>query len=205
MAAPAGWYPDPRDPAQDRYWDGEQWTEQTRRRQSEGFVKAYRRLPTWAQWGIPIFAVLLIIGMTTGEEGADKDTSSGQQIEQVDRLQEKLERQQVQVRAERQRARLAIRAKKLAQARARRARATAAAEAETEVQAIEEPVEETGSECDPNYSGCAPPYPPDLDCGEISGVSSGVQLGPSRPRCRRRWPRLRVSYRQRSERTTISK
>jgi Protein of unknown function (DUF2510) len=169
VAAPAGWYPDPRDPSQDRYWDGERWTEQTRRRQGKGFVRAYRRLPTWAQWGIPIFAVLLIIGAVTGEEDSDEDTSGRQQTEQVDRLQGKLERQQARAKAERQRAKRAIRARKLAQTRARRAREAAAAEAKTETQTIEEPVEETSSECDPNYSGCVPSYPPDVDCGEISG------------------------------------
>lgn len=169
MAAPAGWYPDPRDPSQDRYWDGERWSEQTRRRQGEGFVRAYRRLPIWAQWGIPVLVVLLIIGITTGDEDSDKDTSSGQQTEQVDRLRGKLERQQAKVRAEQQRARRAIRARKRAQTRARRARQAAAAEAEKETRAIEEPAEETSPECDPNYSGCVPPYPPDFDCGEING------------------------------------
>ena len=169
MAAPAGWYPDPRDPSKDRYWDGERWTEQSRKRQGEGFVAAYRRLPAWAQWGIPILAVLLIIGIATGEEDSNESTSSGQRTEQVDRLREKLERQQAKAKAEQRRVRLAIRARKLAQARARRARHAAGVEAETETQAIEEPVEETSSECDPNYSGCVPPYPPDLDCGEISG------------------------------------
>lgn len=167
MASPAGWYPDPRDPSRDRYWDGEQWTAQTRRRQAQSFIKAYRRLPRWAQWGIPIFAVLLIIGIATGEENPDENAPSSQQTERVDRLEEKLERQQATAKAERQRAVLAIRARKLAQARARRARRAAAATARAETQSIEEPAEETSSECDPNYSGCVPPYPPDLDCSEI--------------------------------------
>lgn len=29
-AAPGGWYPDPTDPARERYWDGWQWSRQTR-------------------------------------------------------------------------------------------------------------------------------------------------------------------------------
>jgi hypothetical protein len=169
VPVPAGWYPDPRDPSQDRYWDGERWTAQTRRRQGEGFAQAYRRLPTWAQWGIPVIAVLLIIGIATGDEGSDVGTSSRQQTEQMDRLREKLQRQQAKVRAEQQRARQAIRARKLARTRARRARQAAAAEVETETRAMEETIEETSPGCDPNYSGCVPPYPPDLDCGEISG------------------------------------
>lgn len=31
MLPPASWYPDPSDPAQQRYWDGHQWTDQTHR------------------------------------------------------------------------------------------------------------------------------------------------------------------------------
>ena len=27
MTAPAGWYPDPHDPSQRRYWDGASWTD----------------------------------------------------------------------------------------------------------------------------------------------------------------------------------
>lgn len=54
----------------------------------------------------------------------------------------------------------------MAQARARKA---AALKAAAETQAIEEPIEESSPECDSSYSGCVPPYPPDIDCGEISG------------------------------------
>jgi hypothetical protein len=169
VAAPAGWYPDPRDPSRDRHWDGERWTERTRKRQGEGFVKAYRRLPNWAQWGIPIFVVLLIIGIANEGEDSTQDTSSKQRTEQVDRLREKLDRQLTKARAERQRARQVIRARKVAQARARRTRKRVAAKAAAETRAIEEPVEESSSECDPNYSSCVPPYPPDIDCSEISG------------------------------------
>ena len=32
-AAPGGWYPDPVDPAQERYWDGWQWSRNTRPRE----------------------------------------------------------------------------------------------------------------------------------------------------------------------------
>ena len=40
-AAPGGWYPDPVDPAQERYWDGWQWSRNTRPRagtQQPGFA-----------------------------------------------------------------------------------------------------------------------------------------------------------------------
>lgn len=175
MTSPAGWYPDPRDPSRDRYWDGEQWTPQTRKRQSEGFVKAYRRLPPWAQWGIPIVAVLLVIGAIAGDEDSDQEASNPQQAEQVDRLREKLEQQRATVRAERQRARQAIRARRAARARARRVarararhtREAAAAKTAAEARAVEESAQESSSECDPNYSGCVPAYPPDVDCAEL--------------------------------------
>jgi hypothetical protein len=32
MEAPEGWYPDPQADADERYWDGSTWTEQTRMR-----------------------------------------------------------------------------------------------------------------------------------------------------------------------------
>jgi len=47
-AVPAGWYPDPRDASQARYWDGGQWTQQTRQ------VKA-PSAPSSAQSEAPVF------------------------------------------------------------------------------------------------------------------------------------------------------
>lgn len=32
--------------------------------------------------------------------------------------------------------------------------------------------EEAASGCDPNYSGCVPPYPPDVDCADVGGSVS---------------------------------
>jgi len=34
MEAPAGWYPDPQAEADERYWDGAEWTERTRQEQA---------------------------------------------------------------------------------------------------------------------------------------------------------------------------
>jgi hypothetical protein len=31
QATPAGWYPDPRSPQNERYWDGQRWTDQVRK------------------------------------------------------------------------------------------------------------------------------------------------------------------------------
>src|SRR6478736_5390805 len=35
-AAPGGWYPDPIDASQERYWDGWQWSRTTRPREASG-------------------------------------------------------------------------------------------------------------------------------------------------------------------------
>ncbi|HEX5928043.1 MAG TPA: hypothetical protein VFY48_01485 [Solirubrobacterales bacterium] len=47
------------------------------------------------------------------------------------------------------------------------AREEARAEREAEELAEEESNEVVPSGCDPNYSGCVPPYPPDADCDEV--------------------------------------
>src|SRR4029450_9686829 len=43
-AAPSGWYPDPVNPAQERYWDGWQWSRNTRPRTDSPSV-SYRQAP----------------------------------------------------------------------------------------------------------------------------------------------------------------
>ena len=73
---PAGWYPDPRKPTQDRYWDGSQWTNQTRKAKGGGLVGAYRRFPTWVQIGLPIIVVLILIGAVAGGEESDDSADS---------------------------------------------------------------------------------------------------------------------------------
>jgi hypothetical protein len=52
----------------------------------------------------------------------------------------------------------------------RQAQRQAEREAE-EIEAIEEETEEA-SGCDPNYSGCVPPYPPDVDCPDVGETVS---------------------------------
>ncbi len=50
----------------------------------------------------------------------------------------------------------------------------AEAQAEREAEEVEEAAaeEEAVSGCDPNYSGCVPTYPPDVDCAEVGGSVS---------------------------------
>ena len=52
----------------------------------------------------------------------------------------------------------------------REAEVLAEREAE-EAEEVEE-VEEASGGCDPNYSGCVPAYPPDVDCAEVGGSVS---------------------------------
>jgi uncharacterized RDD family membrane protein YckC len=45
-AAPGGWYPDPVDPTQERYWDGWQWSRNTRPRENAGYRAPYLAAPS---------------------------------------------------------------------------------------------------------------------------------------------------------------
>lgn len=83
MNAPAGpgWYPDPRKPTQDRYWDGEQWTSQTRKAQGSGLTGAIQKLPMWAKIVIPIAVLLIVVGLIASDEesGDSAGSSSGEE------------------------------------------------------------------------------------------------------------------------------
>jgi hypothetical protein len=57
-------------------------------------------------------------------------------------------------------------------AQSRREKREAEEEAEEEERVEEEEEAEPVSECDPSYSPCVPPYPPDVDCSEIVGPVS---------------------------------
>jgi hypothetical protein len=66
-------------------------------------------------------------------------------------------------RAAKDRAAARARTQRLAAAQRRRARR------EAQAAAAEQAQPETGSGCDPNYSGCVPAYPPDVNCPEVDG------------------------------------
>jgi hypothetical protein len=54
-----------------------------------------------------------------------------------------------------------------------------AARAEREAEEIaEEESESLSSGCDPNYTGCVPPYPPDVDCAEVGETVTVIGSDP---------------------------
>lgn len=52
-AAPSGWYADPTDGRQERYWDGWQWSRNTREREGGGTAPRYPPAPTQPQGDYP--------------------------------------------------------------------------------------------------------------------------------------------------------
>jgi hypothetical protein len=68
-------------------------------------------------------------------------------------------------RAAKARAAERARAKRLAAEQRREA----AAQRRRDAEAAEQAESEAGSGCDPNYSGCVPAYPPDVNCPEVDG------------------------------------
>lgn len=92
---PPGWYSDPRNSAQERYWDGSDWTNQIRNPpktsggSGSGVIGWYRRLPKWVQIGAPIIVVLIIIGAVAGggekkKSGSSESNNSASETKPVD-------------------------------------------------------------------------------------------------------------------------
>lgn len=92
--APAGWYPDPQDPARQRFWDGARWTEQVMPAPSTSIMpppappadKRTRRIPAWLWWVLavagvvvaivlsPFFALISLVFLITGIVALVKNT-----------------------------------------------------------------------------------------------------------------------------------
>lgn len=92
--APAGWCPDPQDPARQRFWDGARWTEQVMPAPSTSIMpppappadKRTRRIPAWLWWVLavagvvvaivlsPFFALISLVFLITGIVALVKNT-----------------------------------------------------------------------------------------------------------------------------------
>ncbi|HEY6532178.1 MAG TPA: DUF2510 domain-containing protein [Acidimicrobiales bacterium] len=74
-AVPAGWYPDPGDPGQHRYWDGAAWTVHTHPLQGPGgLAPATRRTNTrWWVIGVACVAALVVIGVVVAVVSTRED------------------------------------------------------------------------------------------------------------------------------------
>jgi hypothetical protein len=66
-------------------------------------------------------------------------------------------------------ARAAERARARRVAAEQRRQAAAQRRRERQVAAQPSPEPSAGNSCDPNYSGCVPPYPPDVNCPQVDG------------------------------------
>ncbi len=82
MNPPAGWHPDPVDPNLDRYWDGQQWTDQTRPHgtipssmpaASPETAKKRRKWP-WVVGGV--IGLFVIIGLVNGNDSSETRAAS---------------------------------------------------------------------------------------------------------------------------------
>jgi len=82
MTHPAGWHPDPGNPNLERYWDGQQWTDQTRSRSQlaapEGAGQATKKTRKWP-WvlggAIGVFVLMGIIGNIVGPQ--EEESTAG--------------------------------------------------------------------------------------------------------------------------------
>lgn len=72
-----GWYPDPEQPGQQRYWDGTQWTDNRAPLASPAVPKKRGRGCLYGILGVVgLFVVLIVIVAVAAGSGSDKPTSS---------------------------------------------------------------------------------------------------------------------------------
>ncbi|WP_082895274.1 DUF4352 domain-containing protein [Rhodococcoides kroppenstedtii] len=81
MSSPPGWFPDPVDPKLNRFWDGRQWTPQTRNKDSMTVSASPDKTKrvTWIVCGVAAAVVFLFaaIGGTASDEGTRSNNVQG--------------------------------------------------------------------------------------------------------------------------------
>lgn len=185
----AGWFPDPEDSRLVRYWDGTAWTEHRRRAVAPAPVPAwtpspappnawqrFRAWPAWAQLAAGAAALILVVAVAAGNDSGDggdsePDPPPAQQAGGPDSADddEAEERERARERKRERAKRKRERARERERRRERRRREEARERREREAPPPPEEEPEPASDCDPNYSGCVPPYPPDVNCPEVDG------------------------------------
>ncbi|MGX4712373.1 DUF4352 domain-containing protein [Rhodococcus ruber] len=75
-----GWHPDPVDPNLDRYWDGQQWTSQTRPRGQlhpapVAAPVGGEKKPKWP-WAVLTVLILFLIAVNSGEDSSSSSRTS---------------------------------------------------------------------------------------------------------------------------------
>jgi hypothetical protein len=186
----AGWYADPDDSRLIRYWDGAAWTEHRRHavRPTPGYAPSsapnlwtrFKAWPLWAQLATAAVTLLLLIGVVagddSGDDGSNSERPSAEQAAGTESVAEEAEAEERERARERKRARARKKARERERIRERRrerrreeARERRRRDREARPAPAEEPPADPGGDCDPNYSPCVPPYPPDLDCPDVGG------------------------------------
>lgn len=82
MTQPMGWFPDPEDPSRQRWWDGAQWTSQTRHTPTATPAsvpppkKSGKKVLAVVGVLVGAFVLLGIVGALLGDPGTDTDSAS---------------------------------------------------------------------------------------------------------------------------------
>jgi hypothetical protein len=101
-SAPPGWYPDPQNPVQQRYWDGTAWSDRSASRTHAGpppivpgplppsptfratvvdAWRRYRRWPRWLQWTAAVSTLIILIALLSpspDDSGNDRQDPAAQ-------------------------------------------------------------------------------------------------------------------------------